>query len=113
MNPNLMKLLGLAVASWLAGAMEVVFAQDNAGARTISGSVQNQDLRRVGQALVEVRDQEGTIVAHKVTNDAGEFTVAVPAEGTYSVSAVLETYRSEKVIFKMGREPPAPIKLTL
>src|SRR6058998_1250155 len=113
MNPHLMKLLGLAVACWLAGAMEVVFAQDNAGARTISGSVQNQDLRRVGQALVEVRNQEGEIVAHKVTNDAGEFTVAVPAEGTYSVSAVLETYRSEYVIVKIGTEPPAPIKLTL
>ncbi|MGH7428540.1 MAG: carboxypeptidase regulatory-like domain-containing protein, partial [Candidatus Methylomirabilaceae bacterium] len=91
------------------------FAQDDGGAavRTISGSVQNQDLRRVGQALVEVRNQEGEIVAHKVTNDAGEFTVAVPAEGTYSVSAVLETYRSEYVIVNIGTEPPAPIKLTL
>src|SRR2546425_508963 len=113
MNPHLMKLLGLAVACWLAGAMEVVFAQDNAGARTISGSVQNQDLRRVGQALVEVRDQEGEIVAHKVTNDAGEFAIVVPAEGTYSVSAVLETYRSEYVIVKIGTEIQAPIKLTL
>ena len=113
MNPHLMKLIGLAVTCWLAGAMEVVFAQDNAGARTISGSVQNQDLRRVGQALVEVRDQEGTIVAHKVTNDAGEFAIVVPAEGTYAVSAVLETYRSEYVIVKIGTEPPAPIKLTL
>ena len=67
----------------------------------------------MGQALVEVRDQEGTIVAHKVTNDAGEFAIVVPAEGTYSVSAVLETYRSEYVIVKIGTEPPAPIKLTL
>ena len=91
------------------------FARDSAAeaVRTITGSVQNQDLRRVGQASVEVRNQEGEIVAQKVTNDAGEFTVVVPAEGTYSVSAVLETYRSEYVIVKIGTEPPAPVKLTL
>ncbi|MBI5777252.1 MAG: TonB-dependent receptor [Nitrospirae bacterium] len=103
----------MAVVCWLPGAVESVSAQDNEGARTITGSVQNQDLRRVGQALVEVRDQEGKIVVHKVTNDAGEFAVAVPAEGTYSVSAVLETYRSEYVIVKVGTEPAQPIKLTL
>src|SRR2546428_8727432 len=102
MNPHLMKLLGLAVACWLAGAMEVVFAQDNAGARTISGSVQNQDLRRGGQALVEGREQEGTIVAHKVTNDAGEVTVAVPAEGTEPGSAVLRAHRSAELVAKIG-----------
>ena len=72
------------------------FARNDGGVavRMINGLVQNKDLRRVGQALVEVRNQEGEIVVRKVTNDAGEFTVAVPAEGTYSVSAVLETYRS-------------------
>jgi outer membrane receptor protein involved in Fe transport len=113
MNSYLLKLTGIAVACWLAGAPEIIFAQDTARTQTITGSVQNQDLRRVGQALVEVRDQEGKIVAHKVTNDAGEFAVSVPEEGTYSVSAVLETYRSEYVIVKIGTAPPAPVKLTL
>ena len=37
----------------------------------VTGSVQNQDLRRVDQAIVEVRDQEGTVVAQGVTNQAG------------------------------------------
>ena len=113
MNSHVLKLIGIAVVCLFAGGTEAVVAQDNAGARTITGSVQNQDLRRVGQALVEVRDKDGKIVVHKVTNDAGEFSVEVPAEGTYSISAVLETYRSEYVIVKVGTEPAQPVKLTL
>lgn len=105
--------LGIAVVCWLAGGVEGVLARDEVGARTIVGSVQNQDLRRVGQALVQVRDQEGKIVVHTVTNDAGEFAVTVPTDGTYSVSAVLETYRSEYVIVKIGAVPQPPVKLTL
>ena len=87
--------------------------QPGMGAHVIAGSVQNQDLRRVAQALVEVKDEEGRTVTQGVTNDAGEFSVTVPVEGLYSVSAVQETYRSEYVIVKIGTEPPAPIKLTL
>src|SRR5436853_45226 len=83
------------------------------GARTITGSVQNQDLRRVPQAIVEVKDQEGRLVADTVTNDEGGFSVWVPFEGTYSVSAVHETYRSEYVVMRIGTEKPAPVKLTL
>jgi outer membrane receptor protein involved in Fe transport len=113
MNSHFVKLIGIAVVCWLTGAAEIVSAQDNAGARTITGSVQNQDLRRIPQAIVQVRDQEGKIVAGGITNDAGEFSVALPSEGTYSVSAVHETYRSEYVIVKIGAEAPAPVKLTL
>src|SRR5436853_4725063 len=83
------------------------------GARTITGSVQNQDLRRVPQAIVEVKDQEGRLVADTVTNDAVEFSVTVPVEGAYSVSAVHETYRSEYVVIRIRAEKPAPVRLTL
>jgi len=82
-------------------------------ARTITGSVQNQDLRRVDQAIVQVRDQEGTVVTSSVTNQAGEFSITVPQEGTYSLSAVQETFKSEYVIVKIGTEKPAPVTLTL
>ena len=81
--------------------------------RTITGSVQNQDLRRVDQAIVQVRDQEGTVVTSGVTNQAGEFSITVPQEGTYSLSAVQETFKSEYVIVKIGTEKPAPVILTL
>ena len=70
----------------------------------ITGSVQNQDLRRVGQVLVEVKNQEGTLVTTGVSNSAGEFSIPVPADETYSVSAVQDTYRSEYIVLKVGTE---------
>lgn len=79
----------------------------------ITGSVQNQDLRRVGQVLVEVKNQEGALVTTGVSNDAGEFRVPVPVDGTYSISAVQDTYRSEYIVLKIGTESPTPITLTL
>ena len=79
----------------------------------ITGLVQSQDLRRVDQAIVRVRDQEGNVVTQGVTNQAGEFAVTVPQEGTYSVSAVQDTYKSEFVVVKIGLERPAPVVLTL
>ena len=79
----------------------------------VTGLVQNQDLRRVPQATVELKDQDGTIVATGVTNDAGEFAILVPTDGTYSVSAVRETYRSEYVVLLLGSEPSKPVTLTL
>ncbi|MBA5864015.1 MAG: TonB-dependent receptor plug domain-containing protein [Nitrospira sp. CR1.1] len=81
--------------------------------RTLVGIVQNQDLRRVAQASVEVKDQEGTVVVTAVANDAGEFTVELPSQGTYSVSARLDIYRSEYLILKRGTEPVGPVTLTL
>mgnify|MGYP001559190297 FL=1 len=79
----------------------------------IAGLVQNQDLRRVGQVIVEVKNQEGMLVATGVSNDAGEFRIPVPSDGTYSVSALQDTYRSEYIVLKIGTEAPDPITLTL
>ena len=79
----------------------------------IAGSVQNQDLRRVGQVVVEVKNQEGTLVTSGISNDAGEFRILIPADGTYSVSAVRDIYRSEYIVLKIGTEAHPPITLTL
>src|SRR5882762_9201244 len=100
------------VISCVSGAGDAVYAGDNE-TRTITGLVQSQDLRRVDQAIVQVRDQEGNVVTQGVTNQAGEFSVLVSQEGTYSVSAIHETYRSEYVVVKTGTESPAPVTLTL
>ena len=70
-------------------------AQDqrpNPEGRLLTGFVQNQDLRRVPQAVVQVRDQEGNTVVQTVTDDAGEFSVTIPQEGTVSVSGMDEAY---------------------
>lgn len=102
----------VAVISCVSGADNAVSAADYE-TRTITGLVQSQDLRRVDQAIVQVRDQEGNVVTQGVTNQAGEFTVTVPQEGTYSVSSVQDTYKSEFVVVKIGMEQAAPVTLTL
>src|SRR5215510_3734591 len=91
----------------------MAMAAEGPGVNLITGLVQNQDLRRVDQAIVQVRDQEGNVVTQGVTNQAGEFSVTVPEEGTYSISAIQETYRSEYAVVTIGKEKPAPVTLTL
>lgn len=93
--------------------VSVVQAEDNERTLTIKGVVQNQDLRRVPQAMIEVKNQEGDIVASGVSNDAGEFKVPVSESGVYSVSAVQETYRSEYIVLTLGEEQSKPVTLTL
>ncbi len=93
--------------------LSVVQAEDNERALAIKGVVQNQDLRRVPQATIEVKNQDGDIVSAGVSNDAGEFEISVPNRGTYSVSAVQETYRSEYIVLMLGEEPTKPVTLTL
>jgi len=115
-----------AVVQWLLGAVVLtvltvlgissssfVHAAEVHALRPITGSVQNQDLRRVDQAIVQVRDQEGNIVAEGITNQSGEFSVTMDKEGTYSVSAIQETYRSEYAVVTVGTEELAPVSLTL
>lgn len=89
------------------------YAEDGDPSRTIAGTVQHQNLRRVDQATVQVRDQEGNTVAQGFSNQAGEFRIVVPEAGTYSVSAVQDTYRSEYVVVKIGVLHPPPVSLTL
>jgi hypothetical protein len=81
--------------------------------RMVKGWVQYEDLRKVGQVVVHVRDQEGQIVSQSVTNDAGEFSVAVPTDGAYSVSALQGTLRTEYVILRGDAAPTEPLTLTL
>ncbi len=94
-------------------AAPILYAQDNEQALVIKGIVQNQDLRRVPQAVIEVKNQEGDMVSTGISNNAGEFKISVEEGGTYSVSAVQETYRSEYVVLMLGEEPGNPLTLTL
>ncbi len=96
-----------------AQAESVAYCRNGEGETIIRGTVQNQDLRRVGQVVVEVKDQEGNVVATAVSNAAGEYAVSVPVQGTYSVSAVQDTFRSEYVVLMIGRDDPGPVTLTL
>lgn len=86
----------------------------NAGAHhPVVGIVQYQDLKRAGQSTVQIKDQEGTVISETVSDDAGEFSVVLPPEGTYSISAVQGNLRSEYRIVKSGAPSSSPAVLTL
>ena len=108
---NITVVLIVVVAGW--GPSSISHAEDQGQAKMITGVVQNQDLRRVPQAVIEIKNQEGDIVSSGVSNDAGEFKMTLPDGGTYSVSAVQETYRSEYVVLTLGDEPLKLVTLTL
>jgi outer membrane receptor protein involved in Fe transport len=103
--------MSIMIAAWNHGS--VVHAGENDHAMVITGLVQNQDHRRVPQAVIEVKNQEGETVASGASDDVGEFKISVSESGTYSVSAVQETSRSEYVVLTLGEESPKPVTLTL
>ena len=88
-------------------------SQAGSNAHHIAGYVQNEDLRRVAQATVELRDQEGALLMSKSTDDAGEFTFITPTTGVFSIRAIQETYRSEYEIIEVGKETLSPVVLTM
>ena len=109
-------LVGVLIVGMLVGEASVGHGQEPESAadrRAVAGVVQHQDLRRVGQATVQVRNQEGSVISDTVTNDAGEFSVSLPPQGTYSLSAVQGNLRSEYVIVKADAPPATPVSLTL
>jgi len=79
----------------------------------VTGVVQYEDLRRVPQAKVELRDQEGTVIDTQITNEGGEFILAPPESGIYSIQAIQADLSSESIILKIGTDPILDIRLTL
>lgn len=91
-------------------AMEM---DDNKKVWIVTGVVQYEDLRRVSQATVELRDQEGTLIDTQVTTEGGEFIFAPPESGIYSFRAIQSDLSSESVILKIETDPFIEIRLTL
>lgn len=91
-------------------AMETPVSED---IRTVSGTVQYPDLVPADRARVVIKNRAGKVVAEAVTNEAGEFSVVVPETGTYSIHAVLSTFRSEYLVRNVGPEKVRPVQLTL
>jgi outer membrane receptor protein involved in Fe transport len=81
--------------------------------RTITGFVQHEDLGRVSQANVELRDKEGTVVETSATSEGGKFVLVAPRAGVFSVRAIQDTYRSEYVILEVGEMASSDVVLTL
>ena len=109
----IMGLLSLYIFSVGESRAQTPASESPTPSRIVKGWVQYEDLRKVGQVAVSVRDQEGQTVSQSVTNEAGEFSAAVPTDGAYSVSALQGTLRSEYVILRGDAVPAEPITLTL
>ena len=62
---------------------------------------------------MELRDQEGTIIDTQLTNEGGEFILAPPERGIYSIRATQSDLSSESTILKIGTDPITEIRLTL
>ncbi len=107
-RPSRFVVAACALALWM--TPHVVAATD---ARTISGYVQHEDLRRVAQGTVALRDQEGELVTSTSTNDAGEFAMVAPQAGVFAVQAIQATYRSEHLVIVVSDDVPEPLVLTV
>jgi outer membrane receptor protein involved in Fe transport len=95
----------------LLGFFETLLAASEG--QMITGHVQHGDLRRVAQATVELRDEEGTLVTSHFTDVAGEFLFMAPKPGVFSIRAIQDTYRSEYVIVDITQEALGPVVLTM
>ncbi len=96
-----------------AGPVQGMEKDGNKRVWVVTGVVQYEDLRRVPQAKVELRDQEGTVIDTQVTNEGGEFILAPPERGIYSIRATQSDLSSESAILKIGTDPVMDIRLTL
>ncbi len=81
--------------------------------QTIIGHVHSEDLRHVATVTVELRDQQGALVTSAVTNDRGGFTLHAPHDGEFSIQAVQDTRRSERLMITVGSEKIPLITLTM
>ena len=79
----------------------------------VSGVVQDEDLHRVDQANVELRDQEGQLIESQISDNNGEFILGIPHPGIYSIRAFQSTLTSESVIMTVDVDPVTVVTLTL
>ena len=81
--------------------------------RVMTGIVQYEDLRPVPQAMVELRDREGTLLETQETNEAGVFIFRAPDKGIFSLRAMQSALSSESKIVTITTEPLTEVTLTL
>jgi hypothetical protein len=79
----------------------------------ITGVVQGEELRRVPQAKVELRDQEGSLLDTQVPNEGGEFIFGVSDSGIYSIRGLQTSLSSESFIVKISNQLLTEVILTL
>lgn len=79
-------------AHWICLPLLLVAAPLAAQA-VVTGTVEGTHGARVPQASVSVYNDEGVVVAYRVTDVSGRFTVHLPVGGTYRVYVIAEDFR--------------------
>jgi vitamin B12 transporter len=83
-----------------------------AEAQKISGTIVDPSGAPLPQTLVEIRDNQGKLVADTRTNGRGEFSLVLP-EGEYRLSATMAGFAAVKDRIVQVPSETAPLELTL
>jgi outer membrane receptor protein involved in Fe transport len=85
-----------------------------AGAQPVSGTTADVLGRPLAQVRIKLRDQDGRIVAHAVTDQAGRFRISSPKPGVYSLSAVKSGFNSaDKILVLPAGGTAQSVSITL
>ena len=77
-------------AFWM--CLPLLLAAAPAGAQVVSGSVEGLFGGPVPHASVSVLNEEGIVVAHRITDRGGRFTAHVPVGGIYLVRVLADEF---------------------
>ncbi len=79
-------------------------ARAGAATQTISGNITDALSRPLAQVTVELRDEKGGLIGHAATDDKGQFELAPPKNGVYTLLAVKTGFKpaSKVLVFATG-----------
>ena len=99
-------------AYWICLPLLLVAAPVAAQA-VVTGTVEGQYGARVPQASVSVYNAEGVVVAYRVTDVGGRFTVHLPVGGTYRVHVIAEDFRPSSRTVRVQDDGTASTRIIL
>ena len=85
----------------------------SAGSQPAHGTVSDALGRPLSQVRVDLRDQEGRMVAHGTSDQSGHFTIAPRKPGVYSLEAAKPGFKSAIKIVRFPLSSAVPIAITM
>src|SRR5580704_5014214 len=92
--------IGLAAPAW-------------AATQTASGTVTDALGRPLAQVEIELRDEQGRLIAHTTTDEKGRFGIAPPKPGAYSLLAVSHGFKTAGTTVVFPHKTTTTIAMTL
>jgi hypothetical protein len=97
----------------MASAAVASAAPSYAASQHISGTITDSLSRPLAQVNIELRDKAGNVIAHAATDQAGQFEIAPPTPGVYSLLAVKSGFKSSTKVVDFPAGTVAPISISL